>query len=243
MHLIAEREAATLLDPAELRMLTAWLGVWPAAGMFRVVPSARRIVPGWNGRPQPLVGVATGPELGNAVVLSVPPAAFAAVSTVVNELAASKRLADRSELGRRLPAALGLPGRRYTEATLRWTTDPRPLPYIGLWRRPNQPGLPAWLRAFEPTVLVALDRRGRYLAGVGIKRHNHVAHELAVGTAPHARGRGLARALVAQAASRVLSDGAIPLYLHDAANSASARVADAAGFPDRRWRWLGFADA
>ena len=54
-----------------------------------------------------------------------------------------------------------------------------------------------------------------------------------------ARGRGLARRLVAQAARRVLEEGAVPTYLHETANVASARVADAAGFPDRGWRAYG----
>jgi len=40
---------------------------------------------------------------------------------------------------------------------------------------------------------------------------------------------------VAQAARRVLADGAVPTYLHAFDNEASARVADAAGFPDRGW--------
>ena len=49
-------------------------------------------------------------------------------------------------------------------------------------------------------------------------------------------GRGR---LVAQAARRVLDEGAVPTYQHDPANIASARVADAAGFPDRGWRSAG----
>jgi GNAT superfamily N-acetyltransferase len=242
MHLTTEGQAATLLAPGELRMLTAWLGVWPAAGMFRVVPSARRIVPGWNGRPQPLVGVAAGGDLAHAVVLSVPPQRFPAVGQLVNELAARQALADRTELGARLPDALGLPHRRYSEAVLRWTTTPAALPYVGLWCPADHPALPAWLRSFGPTVLATFDRRGRFVAGAGIKRHNDLAHEIAVGTAEHARGRGLARSLVAQAAQRVLADGAIPLYSHEDTNTASARVADAAGFADRGWRWLGLTD-
>jgi hypothetical protein len=36
----------------------------------------------------------------------------------------------------------------------------------------------------------------------------------------------------------VLADGAIPLYVHVADNLPSARVADAAGFPDLGWRLL-----
>jgi hypothetical protein len=244
MHLTTDGQAATLLDPDELRMLTAWLGVWPAAGMVRVVPSARRIVSGWNGRPQPLVGVAAGGDLAHAVVLSVPPQRFPGVGQLVDELAARQALADRVELGARLPEALGLPHRRYSEAVLRWTTTPAALPYVGLWRPADHPALPAWLRPFGPTVLATFDRQGRFLAGAGIKRHNDLAHEIAVGTAEHARGRGMARSLVAQAAQRVLvlADGAIPLYLHDDTNTGSARVADAAGFTDRGWRWLGLTD-
>ena len=53
------------------------------------------------------------------------------------------------------------------------------------------------------------------------------------------QGRGLARRLVAQAARRVLDEGAVPTYLHDPANVASAKVADAAGLPDRGWSVLG----
>lgn len=76
-------------------------------------------------------------------------------------------------------------------------------------------------------------------AGVGIKRHNPHGHELAVGTEPAHRGKGLARALVAQAVRRVLAAGAVPLYFHDAANVPSGRIAEAAGSPDRGWRVLG----
>ncbi|MEO3777123.1 GNAT family N-acetyltransferase [Micromonospora sp. B11E3] len=75
----------------------------------------------------------------------------------------------------------------------------------------------------------------RPLAGAAIKRHDAHGHELAVGTVPAARGRGLARRLVARAARRVLDEGAVPTYRHDPANVASARVAAAAGFPDRGW--------
>jgi predicted GNAT family acetyltransferase len=47
--------------------------------------------------------------------------------------------------------------------------------------------------------------------------------------------------LVATAAREVLRRGAVPTYLHDVANTASAKVADAAGFPDRGWRVLGLS--
>jgi predicted GNAT family acetyltransferase len=91
-------------------------------------------------------------------------------------------------------------------------------------------------------VLIARDDEGRYLAGVGIKRHDGYGQELSVGTGPAARGRGLARRLVAQAARRVLDEGAVPTYMHALDNLGSARVAEAAGFPDRGWSAYGVVE-
>jgi RimJ/RimL family protein N-acetyltransferase len=239
---VAPAPATSRVDHQILRALTAWLGVWPESGMLRVAPSARRILPGWDGVLRPLAGVAAGSDLGHAVALSVPPRRFAAVTALVDELAARSALRDRRELGARLPGALGVRERRYAEPVLRWSLRPALLPRIGSWLPSDDPGLPDWLRPFGGNVLVSLDHRGRFLAGVGIKRHNRLVHEIAGGTAEHARGRGLARALVAQAAARILDAGALPLYLHDPNNVASAHVAEAAGFADRGWRFLALED-
>jgi len=106
----------------------------------------------------------------------------------------------------------------------------------------DDPVVPDWLRVFGGEVLLALDPAiGAYLAGVGIKRHDRYGRELSVGTEPAARGQGLARRLVAQAARRVIADGAVATYLHDPANLSSARVAAAAGFPDHGWKIIGVA--
>lgn len=227
--------------PQMLRFLTAWLGVWPSPGRFRVAPSARRITPGWDGRVHPLLGVAADERFGHAVALSVPPLTFPAVRTLVDAHLLDGA-AGRRALGAALPAAIGEPERHYLEATLRWTLQPAQLPELGTWMSSHDPRLPAWLRPFSAPVLVATDPHGRYAAGVGIKRHNRFGHELAVHTEPDARGRGLARALVAQAARQVLATGAVPIYVHDLSNAASAQVAQAAGFDDRGWRWLGLAE-
>lgn len=227
--------------PPVLRALTAWLGVWPEHGLVRVAPSVRRVLAGWDGRVHPLAGVAAVPD-GGAVALSVPPSRFAAVSALVEELAARGALQDRRELRERLPAALGRPGSRCLEGVLRWSLAPPSLPRLGRWEASTEPTLPPWLRAFAPTVLVARDDTGRYLGGVGVKRHHRLAREIAVGTEPAARGRGVARALVAQAAQALLDDGGVPLYLHDPSNAASARVAEAAGFADHGWRFLALFD-
>lgn len=42
---------------------------------------------------------------------------------------------------------------------------------------------------------------------------------------------------------RVLDDGPVPVYLHDAPDVASARTADASGFPDEGWRIVGLFGA
>ncbi len=142
------------------------------------------------------------------------------------------------EIAPRIGPLLGLPGKRLGAGVFRWTTQPSGTPDHGIWRPPDDPDLPPWLRPFNGDVLVGFEG-GRVTAGVGRKLHDPFGHELAVVTEPAFRGRGWARALVAQAARRVLSDGAIPMYLHDPANRASARTADAAGFPDLGWRVLG----
>ena len=206
--------------------LRAWLGRWPGAGSgLTVVGSARRVEPGWDGAVHAVIGVST-PSDG---VLSVPPSAVPAVADLVAR--------DADLVG--VPAAARVDGQWFT-GVFRWSTAPAPLPDAGHWLPAVDPSVPAWLRPFGHDVLVAVDPdTGQHLAGVGIKRHDRRGHELAVVTAEAARGRGLARRLVAQAARRVLDEGAVPTYLHAPDNHGSARVADAAGFPDRGWAILG----
>ncbi|MEO3928936.1 GNAT family N-acetyltransferase [Micromonosporaceae bacterium B7E4] len=216
-----------MLDQRLHHHLVTWLGQWPAGGSLDVVGSERRIQPGWDGEPHPVVGV--GSPLG--VVLSVPPARAAAVRA----LGARPIAALLAEL----PAVVGLTGWLGYRAVFRYTLAPAPLPDRGEWVDAADPVVPPWLRPFGGEVLVVRDSDGGYLAGVGVKRHDGYGQEIAVGTEPAGRGRGLARRLVAQAARRVLDEGAVPTYLHDPGNLASARVAEAAGFDDRGWSAYG----
>ncbi|GAB3848814.1 hypothetical protein GCM10029963_32260 [Micromonospora andamanensis] len=206
--------------------LATWLGQWPAGPGLHVVGSGRRTGPAWDGRPRPAIAV----HAGGSGVLSVAPDRVAAVRDLARQ---------PDGLLSALPTAVGYPGWAVHDDVFRWSVTPTALPEVGEWVPPTTAGLPSWLRLFDRSVLIVRDHRGRYLAGVGIKRHDRHGHELAVGTVPAARGRGLARRLVAQAARRVLDDGAVPTYLHDRRNGASARVAEAAGFPDRGWRSYG----
>jgi GNAT superfamily N-acetyltransferase len=215
-----------MVDTRLFHHLASWLGQWPTRRPLHVVGSERRVEPAWDGQVRPAIGVAAP----GGMVLSVPPARV----SVVRDLA-GKPFGD---LLAGLPAAVGYDGWQTYPAIFRYSLAPAPLPEAGQWVSAEDPTLPPWLRLFGE-VLVARDDEGEYLAGVGIKRHNAYGQELAVGTTPAVRGRGLARRLVAQAARRVLDEGAVPTYLHAFDNHASARVAEAAGFPDRGWTAYG----
>ena len=97
-----------------------------------------------------------------------------------------------------------------------------------------------WLRPFGGQVLVALDDDGRCLAGVGLKRHDDTGREIAVVTEERARGTGLARRLVAQAARAVLAEGRAVTYLHGPATRRPRGSPGRAGFPDTGWQVVGF---
>ena len=220
-----------MIDRRLRHHLTTWLGQWPAGLPLQVVGSTRREEPGWDGELHPAIGVGT-PEYS---VLSVAPQWTAPVRELA-ALGCARLMADLAD-------TVGFPDRGTYKAVFRWTIRPAALPDIGVWLPAEHPTVPPWLRVFGGEVLVASDPdTGSYLAGLGIKRHDPHGHELSVGTSPAARGKGLARRLVAQAARRVLDDGAVPTYLHSTANSASARVAEAAGLPDRGWISFGVAE-
>lgn len=215
------------------RHLETWLGRWPAATVLDIVGSPARADAGWDGRIHPALGVAS-PQ---GAVLSVAPDRLSAVQAI------QARDGSLTALGPQVPAAVGHPARGWYDAVFRWTLAPADLPDVGEWVPATDDRLPGWLRPFGGAVLAAFDdATGAYLAGVGIKRHDRYGREISVGTAEQARGRGLARRLVAQAARRVLDDGAVPTYLHDVSNVASARVAEAAGFPDHGWRSFGVTE-
>jgi GNAT superfamily N-acetyltransferase len=212
------------------RHLAHWLGQWPATAPVSVVGSPRREAPGWDGIVHPVIGV----NSGTGSVISVPPSRVAKVRELVRAIGPDGDLRDG------LPDAVGLPGHGLYTGVFRWSVQPEPLPDAGTWIDATDPVVPQWLRIFGRQVLLTLDpQTGEYLAGVGIKRHDQYGHEIAVGTEPAARGKGLARGLVAQATRRILDEGAVATYQHAFDNVASARVAQAAGFPDRGWTSMG----
>jgi GNAT superfamily N-acetyltransferase len=211
--------------------LQSWAGEWPppSAGVH-VVGDPARLEPTWDGAVRPLQGVGDGV----GTVIAVPPEAVADVAEAIGDDLAQPGLGD--ELGRILevgPAAFGAGVFRTTDHV-----DPT-IADIGVWFEHQTDDLPEWLAPFNGPRLVVFDDDGRPIAGVGIKVHDRYGQELSVVTDEAARGRGLAQRLVATAARRIVADGAVPTYLHAPDNAASARVAEAVGFPDRGWKVFG----
>lgn len=212
--------------------LDAYLGRWPPRARVEVVASPRRLERGWD--ESLVLAVVVASPVGT--VISVPAAAVEETRPLMEDL-------RNPRFGEMLAAAVGAPRRATPWLVMRWTGKPAPLPDIGRWMERSRPGVPEWLQPFPDPVLAVFDEQGAFLAGLGIKPHTAAGQELAVGTEERARGRGLARRLVAQGAREVLGRGAIPLYVHHPENLPSARAAEGAGFPDLGWRMLVVATA
>lgn len=195
-----------------------------------MVGDPARLQPTWDGAIRPLQGASDGV----GTVIGVPPDAAEAVRRVIGDDL------DRSGLGDELGAILGVGPAAFGAGVFRTTDRVDPdIADLGEWFEHQSDDLPEWLAPFNGPRLVAFDDDGRVIAGVGIKVHDRYGQELAVVTEEAARGLGLARRLVATAARRILAEGSVPTYLHAPTNTASARVADAVGFPDRGWKVYG----
>ena len=212
--------------------LKEWLGAWPPrTSGVTVVGSPKRSRIGWDRKIHDVIGV----EAPFGAVLSVPEDVADKVASIVG---GTDVAADIEALRYELAHIVGREG-YFTRGVFRWSDSPAATPDFGEWIPTDDPRVPEWLHPFNDDVLVAWDDQGHYGAGVGLKKHDRFAYEISVGTEPSLRGRGIARLLVATAARHILAQGAIATYLHDETNYGSAKVADAAGFPDLGWKILG----
>ena len=150
----------------------------------------------------------------------------------------SRRKVSRSSPAN-VGALVGFEGAQIVRAVFRYSEHRIDLPDAGTWMPREDPRVPSWLQPFNGDVLIAFAEDGSYAAGVGLKKHNVFGIELAVGTEPEHRNKGLAKRLVAQAARTVIDSGAVAIYLHAPSNVVSAAVAEVTGFPDRGWQVLG----
>lgn len=232
--------AGTSPTPSLTAFLASWLGSWPPELPLDVVGSLRRTQPGWDGQVHRLLGV-WDPDEG--CVLSVPPEAVEPIELLGG---LEPEVLAQPAWCTAVTQALGAPDQRIGVGAFRWLErreDVADLEPAGEWVPRDDPRLPEWLRPFDaPEVLVVWDDDGRYGAGVGIKAHDPRGAEVAVGTEPAQRDRGLARRLVATAARRLLDEGKVVTYLHEPANAASARAAEAVGLVDRGWKVVGLFD-
>lgn len=215
--------------------LREWIGAWPPPGRGLTVVAVRdRDEPGWDGRPRPLLGAVD--DEGDGIV-AVTPAIHLAVAELLH--GEGVEVLEDADLRRRVGELAGGEGAVLGAGVLRWATEvDDTFAPIGSWLPHTDPRVPEWLHPFGGEALVALED-GRYVGGVGIKRHGPAGHELAVVTDEQHRGRGIARRLVATAARHQLATVPVVTYLHGQGNAASAAVADAVGFPDRGWQVLG----
>ena len=208
-----------MLDRRLQLHLASWLGQWPAGP--GCTWSARTGGPGRPGTAD--CGPPSRWTPGASAVLSVarpggggPRAGPACTGRLLAALPDAVGQPDWCGARRRVPVERG-PGAAS--------------PDVGEWTQPTAAGLPSWLRLFDRQVLVVRDPDGSYLAGAGIKRHDAYGHELAVGTVPAARGRGLARRLVAAGGAAGPRRGGRCRRTCTSGQPASARVADRGRFP------------
>ena len=210
--------------------LRSWVGEWPPPSEgIHVVGDPARSEPTWDGAIRPLQGVSEGV----GTVIGVPPGAVEAVAERSVTISIGPGSATNSAT-----SSASDPRRSAQVCSGRLTASTPDIADLGVWFEHQTDELPEWLAPFNGPRLVAFDDDGRLIAGVGIKVHDRYGRELSVVTDEAARGRGLARRLVATATRRSWPTAAVPTYLHAPDNAASARVAEEVGFADRGWTVL-----
>jgi ribosomal protein S18 acetylase RimI-like enzyme len=212
------------LDQLLARHLSHRLGAWPPSGELQVVGCELRDEPEWDGVVRPLLGV----ETPTGTIISVSPKVLSAVAQLAQ--------GGREELSAGIGALFDREGESLGFGIFRYLDHLVDLDELGEWVEPDDARLPGWLRPFNGGILIVCDDQARYMAGVGLKRHDEFGSEIAVGTEPEFRGRGLARRLVATAARHLVANGVTATYEHVIGNDASGAVATAAGFSDLGWK-------
>lgn len=212
--------------------LTSRLGTWPPHRGLELRHCDLRDEPRWDGALRPLLGI----ESPVGTVLTFSKVVFpCGVSLDPREVEDELEGPDAHIT---IPRMFQHPDMHFGRAVFRYPAEFVDVGEIGEWVETTDPRLPKWLTLFNGGVLAYWAEDGSYAAGVGLKKHNDLGYEIAVGTDPAHRGKGLAQRLVAAASRYIWDRGAMPMYLHGATNAASARVAEKAGFPDRGWHMI-----
>jgi GNAT superfamily N-acetyltransferase len=193
-----------------------------------VLGCERRLRPTWGGYTVPLMALTTvsggvvscRPDLVEAVRAEL----AAAVGPGPLGEAAFERM--RRIVRRSIPYAYSLSGFAL------YTDRQRFRPLGGLAERllpTDQRGLDL-RRRFDGEIFVVAGARGEIAAWSAIKLKSDDVWEIAVVTEAPYRGRGYARQVVSAATEHILRSGRIPLYVHDRANRASAKVCRSLGY-------------
>ena len=111
------------------------------------------------------------------------------------------------------------------------TTPPRvATPHRVARLAPGDPHCSHVFRHFDGDVYAVRDREGHILSHAGIKNRG-IVQEIGVWTREDQRGKGMGKAVVAQAASEILARGLVPVYTPDRAdNRPSFALIHALGF-------------
>jgi GNAT superfamily N-acetyltransferase len=197
------------------------------AGLL-VLGRESRLKPAWGGYTVPLMALTT---VRGGVVSCRPDLVDAVRAEVTAEVgqgplgeAAFERM--RRIVRRSIPYAYSLSGFAL------FTDRQRFRPVVGLAERllpTDQRGLDL-RRRFDGEIFVVPGARGEIAAWSAIKLKSDDVWEIAVVTEAPYRGRGYARQVVSAATEHILQSGRVPLYVHDRANRASAKVCRSLGY-------------
>src|SRR6266540_2792743 len=127
--------------------------------------------------------------------------------------------------------AAELPGHMFSGTARTGVVIPAPVVEVTVLDA-SDPRLPQWVQGHFVGEAWVVMEGGEVLSTAVLKRYDERLREISVGTAPSARGRGLARAVVAAAARFVLAEDRAVLYNHAVDNDVSARMSSA---PTMRW--------
>jgi RimJ/RimL family protein N-acetyltransferase len=95
---------------------------------------------------------------------------------------------------------------------------------------PEHPEYPAYTREFSGGTYAIFAPDGRIAAYAGVKDHGWI-NEIAVGTEPEHRNKGMGTAVVTRAVAAILSRARVPVYVpDDLSNQGSYALARAVGF-------------
>jgi GNAT superfamily N-acetyltransferase len=193
-----------------------------------VLASDQRLRPAWGGYTVPIMALTTP---GGGVISCRPDLAESLRNELASESpdepiseAAFERM--RRVVRRSIPYAYSLSGFAL------YTDRQQFRPVEGLAQRllpADQRGLDL-RRRFDGEIFVVSGARGEIAAWAAIKLKSDEVWEIAVVTEAPYRGRGYAKQVVSAATNHILAAGRLPLYVHDRANRASARVCRSLGY-------------